>query len=406
MHVILKRIALALCGITVLTGADWPQFRGDNRNSVADAGKLPTTWNVQDGTNVAWKADLSGKGVSSPIVVGGKVIVTADSGIRRDRLHVFCFNADTGAKEWERQFWATGRTFCHPTSAVAANTPASDGERIFAFYSSNDLACLDLKGNLLWYRGLTHDYPASGNDVGMSSSPLSIGDVVVVQVECQGDSFAAGLDAATGETRWRIERQRGANWVSPVALRGETPADDVVLLQAPEGISAHDPATGKELWSHKTACNIIPSAAALDNVIYVPSNGLTALKREPGSQNLQVLWQQNEMSPGNASPLVHDGLVYFVKSKGVLGCGDAETGAKLWEARLGGTFWATPLIAGDLLYEVNQEGVAYVVRIGREGGEVVSENDFGEQMLGSPAAADGALYFRSDAHLWKIAETK
>jgi outer membrane protein assembly factor BamB len=397
------RLALA-CSLVLLAGADWRQFRGDNRNSVAADQKLPAEWNVSEGKNVAWKADLPGKGVSGPIVVGNKVIVTADSGIRRDRLHVLCFDAATGEKDWERQFWATGRTFCHPVSAVAANTPASDGERIFAFYSSNDLACLDLDGNLLWYRGLAHDYPAAGNDVGMSSSPLVIGDTVVVQVENQGDSFAAGLNAATGETRWRIERQRGANWVSPIALPGATPADDVVLLQAPEGLTAHNPTTGQELWSHKSGCSTIPSASIDGDVIYLPSNGLTALKRSQGSQNLEVLWQENELAPGNASPLVHDGLVYFVKSKGVLGCGDAATGEKLWELRLGGTFWATPLIAGDLLYEVNQDGVVYVVRVGREGGETVAENDFGEQMLASPAAADGALYFRSDAHLWKIAE--
>ena len=88
--------------------------------------------------------------------------------------------------DWERQFWATGRTMCHPTSSVAANTPSSDGKRIYAFFSSNDLACLDLAGNLLWYRGLTHDFPTAVNDVGMSASPIVLGDTVVVQVENKG----------------------------------------------------------------------------------------------------------------------------------------------------------------------------------------------------------------------------
>ena len=109
--------------------------------------------------NVAWKTAIPGRGVSSPILVAGKVIVTAASGFKQDRLHVLCIDAKTGPIDWERQFWATGRTLCHPTSSVAANTPSSDGKRIFAFFSSNDLACLDLDGNLLWYRGLTHDFP-------------------------------------------------------------------------------------------------------------------------------------------------------------------------------------------------------------------------------------------------------
>ena len=100
----------------------------------------------------------------------------------------------TGKQRWRRSFWATGRTYTHPTSSNAAPTPVSDGQYIYAFYSSNDLACLDLSGNLMWYRGLAHDYPKAGNDVGMASSPAIAGDVVVVQIENQGDSFASGID--------------------------------------------------------------------------------------------------------------------------------------------------------------------------------------------------------------------
>ena len=119
---------------------------------------------------------------------------------------------------WHRQFWATGRTLCHPTSANAAPTPSSDGRRIFAFYSSNDLVCLDLHGNLKWYRGLAFDYPHAGNDAGMASSPLVIGKTVVVQMENQGDSFAAGIDVETGRNRWRLARERDASWASPTPL--------------------------------------------------------------------------------------------------------------------------------------------------------------------------------------------
>ena len=172
--------------------ADWPQFRGAESNSVTSAAQPPAEWSDADGKNVAWKVDLPGRGPASPIVVDSKVIVTASSGVNQDRLHVLCFDAADGSKLWERQFWATGRTLTHPSSANAAPTPASDGELIFAFFSSNDLACLDLDGNLKWFRGLAHDYPAAGNDVGMSSSPVVAGDSVIVQVECQGDSFRHG----------------------------------------------------------------------------------------------------------------------------------------------------------------------------------------------------------------------
>ena len=103
-------------------------------------------------------------------------------------------------------------------TAVAAPTPASDGQRVFAYFSSNDLVALDIEGNLLWTRGLTLEHPQSGNDVGLASSPLVAGDTVIVQVECQGDSFAAGFAVDSGVERWRIARPSRGNWSSPTLL--------------------------------------------------------------------------------------------------------------------------------------------------------------------------------------------
>ena len=128
-------------------------------------------------------------------------------------------NLQSGKLEWEQTFRATGRPFCHPTSANAAPSPASDGQRIFAFFSSNDLACLSLSGELLWYRGLGYDYPKAGNDVGMASSPVVVDGTVIVKVEAQGDSFAAAIDAETGKNLWRIERPQMSNWASPLVIR-------------------------------------------------------------------------------------------------------------------------------------------------------------------------------------------
>ena len=118
---------------------DWPMFRGPAGRSVAPTAGLPLEWSVEDQLNLAWRVEMPGRGVSGPIVVDGKVILTASSGANRDRLHVVAFDADSGRQLWHRQFWATGRTLCHETSAVAAPTPACDGERIFAYFSSNDL---------------------------------------------------------------------------------------------------------------------------------------------------------------------------------------------------------------------------------------------------------------------------
>jgi outer membrane protein assembly factor BamB len=401
-----SQYSLLLAGFVLTAGADWLHFRGSDNRSVATSERAPLALaKDESGTerNVAWKTRLPGRGVSSPILVAGKVIVTSSSGFDQDRLHVVCIDAKTGAIDWERQFWATGRTICHPTSSVAANTPASDGKRIFAFFSSNDLACLDLEGNLLWYRGLTHDFPTAANDVGMSASPLVLGETVIVQVENKGDSFAAGLDAQTGATRWKIPRPAEMNWTSPAVLRGPSHDEDLVLLQSPARFTAHNPRTGEQVWSYEVACSTIPSPVAEGDLVYVASTGLTALRYQPTGRTAEVVWTSNALAPGSASPVVYRGRVYAINGAGVLLCGDATTGDVKWKLRLKGQFWATPVVAGEHMYIFNQEGLAQVVHLGDTEGEIVSRGEFGEPVFGTPVIADGAIYVRTDGQLWKIA---
>jgi outer membrane protein assembly factor BamB len=391
---------LAAAFVALLGGADWLQFRGANGASSSTDAAPPDSWN--ETTNVAWKASLPGRGVSGPIVVKDRTYVTCSSGVKQDRLHVVCFDNKTGDEVWQREFWATGRTLTHPFSAVAAPTPASDGQRIFAFYSSNDLACLDLDGNLLWYRGLAFDYPKAGNDIGMASSPVVVGETVVVQIENQGDSFAAGIDVATGATRWRVERAHHANWVSPIALPGDREGNRIVLLQSASGLTAHNSMTGEELWRYDVPCSTTPSVAVSEDHIFIPANGLTVLKLAPDATVPSLVWDSSQLSPSAASPIVVGDRVYTMNGSGVLSCGDIATGERLWQLRVGGKFWSTPVVAGDRMYCINSDGAAKVVQLGDKG-EIVSSNEFSDEIKGSPAISAGALYVRSDHYLWKIA---
>lgn len=400
MHFFTSRstvLGMALLSLSAV-GADWRQFRGTDSNSVAGDAKLPVQWGESE--SVAWKSPLPARGVSSPIVVHDAVIVTSSSGFKQDRIYVNCLDANTVQQRWQREFWATGRTLCHPTSANAAPTPCSDGQRIFAFFSSNDLVCLDLQGNLLWFRGLTHDFPTAANDVGMASSPVVSGETVIVQVESQGESFAAGIDVQTGETRWQLPRPKSANWTSPAVWRGANVGRDLVLLQSGDRLTAHDPLTGDQVWEYLAGCAGIASPLAQGDVVYVPSAGMTALKF-PSPSTPEIIWQENKLAAGSASALLHDGKLYVLNSAGAITCGSATDGSVLWRGRLKGSFWATPVLAGQYLYCINQEGLAQVVDLASEG-KVVAENSFGEPVLGTPAIAHNALYVRTDGQLWKI----
>lgn len=398
-------LVLVLAVLPLLAGADWLQFRGTTHNSVASA-KLPTTFDIKAKTNIAWEATLPGRGPASPIVVKDKVIITASDGAKQEKLYVLAFDAASGKELWRRQFWATGRTYCHPESANAAPSPASDGERIFAFYSSNDLICLDLAGNLLWYRGLAHDYPKAGNDVGMASSPVVVGDTVVVQVENQGDSFAAGIDTTSGEERWRIARNPSANWSSPTSVKTKDEGE-LILLQDGSKLTAVNPKNGESKWTFEIPCSETTSTAVVEGKLYVPANGVTALDVEQGSGTPKLLWDSNKIGTSGSSPVVHQGIVYSVNRAGVLTCASTENGEVLQQLRLKGPVWATPVIANGHLYLISFEGLAHVVKLGTKPGEkaeLLGTAEFGEKIQGTPAIVGNALFVRSDKHLWKIAE--
>ncbi|MBN9689910.1 MAG: PQQ-binding-like beta-propeller repeat protein [Verrucomicrobia bacterium] len=384
-------------GLGSLTAADWPQFRGPQGNGIAPDAKLPAKLDAQ---SVAWAVDLPGRGVSSPIIVGDRVFVTSSSGPKHDRLRVLCFNLTDGQLRWERQFWATGRTMTHEKISGATPTPVSDGKRLFALFSSNDLFALDLDGNLLWFRGLGRDYPNANNSLGMASSLVVADGTVIAQVESESESFTAGLDPATGKNKWRMERPRNSNWTSPVVTTGPD-GKPVVLLQSFKGVAAVNPATGAVLWSYDDKASTVPSTTAAGGRLYVPSQGLTVLEQVPGAAPKQI-WRSAQLRPGTPSPLVLGNRVLTMNDGGILSCGDAADGKRLWQLRLKGPFSATPVVAGGLLYCVNEKGLVQVVDPSKPEGEVVSELDLGQTVIGTPSIAANSLFIRSDGKLWRI----
>lgn len=395
-------LAATQCRSCAANDDAWLGFRGDG-TSVASGASPPATWSVETGENVAWTTELPGRGVSGPIVVDGSVFVTSSSGPRRDRLHICAIDVESGDKIWERKFWATGRTLVHPMSAVAANTPVSDGRRVFAFFSSNDLIAVDLQGNVQWMRGLQESYPAAGNDVGLSSSPVVVGNAVVVQCEAQGEGFAAAFNAEDGDLLWRVERPHEPNWSSPVALQQEVDGEtvDAVLLQSATRVDVLRADDGAELWSKEIACSSIPSPVFAGQ-LFLPARGLSAFSTGPPEAGAQS-WAQLTMKPANASPVVFDGKAYVINSAGVLACATVGYDSVAYRKRLGGKFWATPVVAGGRLYCINSEGNAYVVELDTDG-ESVQESSFEEEIYASPAVAGEALYVRSYSRLWKIAD--
>ncbi|MFK7818644.1 MAG: PQQ-binding-like beta-propeller repeat protein, partial [Planctomycetaceae bacterium] len=253
-------------------------------------------------------------------------------------------------------------------------------------------------GNLQWYRGLGFENPNASNSLGMSSSPVVVGNTVVVQVESDAESFACGVDAVTGKEMWRLERPKRANWTSPAVL-----GNSVVLLQSSKGLAAVDVKTGEEYWNFDDGASTIPSASVDGDLVFIPSNGMTVLKLAEDRKSFEIAWQKSNLRPATPSPLVFDGNVYTVGSIAV-SCADAKTGKRKWQLRVKGPFSSTPVAANGHIYAFNEKGVAFVIKPGEPKGAIVSQMDLGQTILSTPAITEDGLFIRSDNSLWKIAK--
>lgn len=389
------------CAVFAFQPTDWPQFRGQFSSGVSQVGAPPTEWTNENDSHVAWRLALPGRGVGGAIVVGGQVIVTSSSGTKQDQLHVFAIDDASGKIRWQRSFWGTGRTACHPLSAMSAPTPASNGQRILALFASNDVVCLDMDGNLQWVRSLGTEYPLAFDDRGLASSPLIVDDIAVIQVACQGTSFVAALELDSGNVRWRQELSKTTNWTSPCAIN--IGGGNCVVVQSADELLVLDAKSGESRWNYKADGALIPSPVITGSTIYLPADGLTCLQLSEGADQVEVQWKNNNLGPQSASPIIAGDHVLVMRPPNVLTCGSAADGKVLWKKRIEGEqFWATPALAGNHLYIASAEGKVHVIDVANEGA-IVGTVDMEEEILASPAISGDAIYLRGVTHIWKIA---
>lgn len=393
-------LALAL-PFTALAG-DWPQFRGPDSTGTAPGVTIPAQ------PKIDWSVALPGRGLASPIVVGGKIFVTASSGPKQERLHLFCFRAHDGAKLWERQLRATGRTMSHEKTSVAACTPCSDGRTVFALWSSNDVAAFDLDGNLQWVRGLTADYPNVSNSLGMASSPIVLAGTLVTVVENDSESYTLGLDAKTGRNLWRLERPKAANWTSPVPWRADAKSDPIVILQSSKGLTGVDPVSGSVLWQYTDGASTMSSSVVAQGVVYAPSQGLTALAPKPGASAPDQLWRSKQINPATISPLVLGDRIFTTNNAGVLTAAALKTGDIAWKLRLTGPISGSPVGAGQRAVLVGEKGLVQIVDVAAPEGAMLGtvqlplKEGTKELILCTPALSEGHIYVRTDSTLWRL----
>jgi outer membrane protein assembly factor BamB len=323
---------------------------------------------------------------------------------------VLCLDRETGGELWRKVVAeGTPHEAGHGTNTFSAASPIVDGKRIYANFGSRGFFCLDMNGEILWQKDLGQ--MRTRNSFGEGSSASLYGNTVVIPWDHEGDSFIVALDATTGEEKWRVDRDEPTTWATPLI----TPLGDTVqVVTNGKRVRSYDLETGRLIWEcGGQASNPIPSPVRYeDNVICMTGyQGYAIVSMALNSQGditdsaEQVAWTGSGAAPYVPSPVLHQGVLYFVKSNNPLMVArDVKTGdVVVDETRLPKmrVVYASPVAAGDKIYFCSREGVVVVVKHGPTG-EVLAVNDLGETIDASPAIVGDQMFLRTDSHLYCI----
>lgn len=409
---VLVRLAL-LVGITFLStpaahaanASDWRQFRGPGGLGVSADQGLPLNWGPTQ--NIAWKVALPGPGASSPIVVGSRVIVTCHSGpLDAVSRQVLCFNRADGKLLWTAEVPSKlpeGR-ISRGDHGYASSTPATDGERLYAFFGKSGVFALDLNGRRLWHA----DVGEQLHEWGSAASPVLFQNLVIINASTESGSLVA-LDRQIGRELWRAGGIKEA-WNTPLLMPVNGATELVVAI--PQKVLAFDPATGKQLWSCATGIGwyMVPSVVAHEGVVYGTGgrSGDVLAVRAGGRGDVTAthkLWAGKKGS-NVSSPVYHAGHLYWMNDNtGVAHCVNAKTGEFVYSERVpqSGEVYSAAVLAEGRLYYLGRSGRTFVLAA-KPAFEVLATNDLETRGLfnSSPAVAGGRFYIRSDKFLYCI----
>lgn len=420
----------------------WPQFRGPEATGVMEEQNLPDSWSPASGENVLWRTAIPGLAHSSPIVWGDTIFVTSAISDRQDatfkpglygdgdasedrsdhRWMLYAIDKRTGTIRWERAAaHGAPKNKRHIKSTYASSSPATDGRIVVAWFGSQGIHAYDMSGALRWSVDIgrvdmgAYDIPSY--EWGPASSPIIWNGLVIVQCDTQADSFLLALDAATGKTVWKSDRQELPSWGTPTIVN--TPAGPELVTNASNFVRAYDPKTGQELWrlggsSKITAptpifaggLHIVASGRAPERPVFAVRPGargdLTLPKGE--TANAHVVWSKTGRGSYMPTPLAYRGLLYVLANNGVFDAYEIGTGKEIYRQRLplvGSGFSASPVAADGKIYLSNEDGEMLVI----EAGEVfkhLATNSMGETLMATPAISAGVIYVRGGATLFAI----
>ena len=410
----------------------WGQWRGPLGNGVSNHADPPLTWSEEK--NVRWKTPIPGLGSSSPVVWGDYIFLTTaiphgeeldpPAGhrpgshdntlkVRKSRFVVIATSRKDGKILWQTtvrdQVPHEGHHF---TASHASASPITDGEKIYAFFGSNGLYCLDLKGKVLWEKDLGDMHTKHGH--GEGSTPALHGDALVVNWDHEGPSFVVAVNKNSGKELWRNKRDEPSSWSSPhILIHEDSPQ---VVIAATNRIRSYDLKNGKVIWecgglSH----NVVASPVSENGILVAGSSyekqAIMGIKLAGATGDItgtdQVEWIKRRDTPYVPSLLLYKGLIYYLRHyQGSLTCRNIKTGREIYtHARFPGirNVYSSPVAAKDRIYLTAIDGTTVVFKAGASP-QILAQNKLTETISASPALAGNDLILRGSKSLYCLSE--
>lgn len=371
-------------------GADWPYWRGPNGNGIAECSDPPVKWSETE--NILWRAEVPGRGHSSPAVVAGRIFLTTADEERKEQF-ALCYDRKSGKLLWNRKLHESGWDSPSMKGRSWANSsPACDGERVYLVFSHKNqviVTALDLEGKEVW-RKTVGDFVSHH---GYSASPVIFGSTLVLSADHKKGGYLAALDRKTGDLRWKTMRPPEPSYVAPAIL--EVAGRKQLVISGCNLFASYDPGTGKALWSSRTTTTeCVGTVVSAGDLVFAsggyPDNLTVCVNaRKPG----EVVWKK-PIRTYVPSMVAFGGHLYTVTDRGIGYCWETATGKEKWKARIGKSFTASPIIAGNRIYAWSDKGTSHVFKATASGFKLLAANKLGDEVFATPAICANRIYLR------------
>lgn len=408
MTMILRQLLFAglLASSTAFAHAEnWPVWRGPRGDGTSLEKNPPVHWSAT--SNVVWKTAVPGEGHSSPIIWNDQIFLTTAFKETQERA-LLSFDRKSGKMLWQQTVIKAPLEAKNGENSYASSSAATDGKLVYVTFlegSNVVVAAHDLAGKQAWLVKPGQFYSQHG----FSHTPVLFEDKVIVVCYSKGENFVVALNKADGSIVWKTKEDAATQSYSAPLIR-EMAGRMQMVVAGNRSVTSYDPRTGKKLWfctghsedSVVTAAYNEKTGLVLTSSSW-PKKVLIAIKPdgEGDVTATKVAWRNELGAPYVPSPIsVGDWFFTCSFSGRETCCFDAASGNILWKEKTG-AYHASPVVANGLIYFLNDEGVMTVVKAGPKF-ELAARNELGEKTFASPAICDGQMFLRTFENLYCI----